>query len=62
MVKPLLLAVFMSKLETGTGMTGIPFLKDIPFLNMLFNQTYKIVIANAELLVFITPKLLDSHE
>ena len=40
---------------------GLPFLKDIPFLNRLFNTTGSNR-SKAELLVFITPKLLDSHE
>ena len=40
---------------------GLPFLKDIPFLNRLFNTTGTNR-SKAELLVFITPKLLDSHE
>ena len=40
---------------------GLPWLKKIPFLNMLFNTTGKNK-SNSELLVFITPKLLDSHE
>ena len=40
---------------------GIPFLRDIPFLNLLFN-TRGINKSQSELLVFITPKLLDSHE
>ena len=40
---------------------GLPFLKNIPFLNMLFNTTGSNR-SKAELLVFITPKLLDSHE
>ena len=40
---------------------GIPFLKDIPFLNLLFNAR-GINKSQSELLVFITPRLLDSHE
>ncbi len=40
---------------------GIPFLRDIPLLNLLFGTTAKSRL-NTELLVFITPNLLDSHE
>ena len=40
---------------------GFPFFKNIPFLSMLFNIKGKSK-SNNELLIFITPRLLDSHE
>ncbi len=40
---------------------GLPWLRHIPFLNLLFNTKGTSEVRN-ELLVFITPKLLDSHE
>ena len=48
------------KSEVG-GSTGIPFFKNIPFLNMLFSRQSNSH-TNSELLIFITPKLLDHHE
>lgn len=47
--------------DTGGGNAGIPFLKDVPVLNWLFNTT-TMRKSRTELLVFITPTLLDSHE
>jgi len=47
--------------DTGGGSTGIPILGSIPFLNLLFKSKNKRQ-SSSELLVFITPKLLDSHE
>lgn len=47
--------------DTGGGSAGIPILKDIPFLNLLFRQGNRRQ-SSSELLVFITPRLLDSHE
>ena len=43
------------------GEDGIPFLKEIPFFNMLFKTNSKST-SKTELLIFITPKLLNSHE
>ena len=40
---------------------GYPFFRNIPFLNMLFDSK-SVTRSHTELLVFITPKLLDSHE
>ena len=40
------------------GARGIPILKNIPFLNMLFSNKGRVT-AKSELLVFITPRLLD---
>ncbi|MGI9548468.1 MAG: type II secretion system protein GspD, partial [Bdellovibrionales bacterium] len=40
---------------------GIPFLRKVPFLNLLFNQFQKTK-SKSELLVFLTPKLLDINE
>ena len=46
--------------ETKTG-EGFPLLRRVPFFSWLFG-TRDIVRFKAELLVFITPKVLDSHE
>lgn len=40
---------------------GLPFIKNIPFLNFLFNTRGRNR-SKAELLVFITPKLVGGHE
>ncbi len=40
---------------------GIPFLKNIPILNFFFNK-YRKNSSKSELLVFLTPKLLDTNE
>lgn len=44
--------------EVGTTITKTPFLGDIPYLGTLFRRTEK-VDERAELLIFITPKLLN---
>ncbi|WP_250656743.1 type IV pilus secretin PilQ [Alkalimarinus coralli] len=44
--------------EVGTTITKTPFLGDIPYLGTLFKRTEKID-ERAELLIFITPKLLN---
>ena len=46
--------------ESNTG-SGFPFVRRIPFLSWLFG-TKETNRFKAELLVFITPKVLDSHE
>ena len=40
---------------------GLPFLKDIPLLGLLFKNKM-VTRIKSELLVFITPRLIDSHE
>jgi type IV pilus assembly protein PilQ len=43
--------------ETDTGNTGVPFLKNIPIIGALFRTKSKSE-SNAELLIFITPRII----
>lgn len=45
--------------KTNSGVTGVPFLSKIPVLGMLFRSKVEKE-SNAELLVFITPRILKS--
>ncbi len=45
--------------KTNSGVTGVPFLSKIPVLGMLFRSKSEKE-SNAELLVFITPRILKS--
>jgi type II secretory pathway component HofQ len=47
------------KEKEGTGTTGVPRLKDIPFLGWLFKSTTKAT-EKTELLIFLTPTVLSS--
>jgi type IV pilus assembly protein PilQ len=47
------------KEKEGTGTTGVPILKDIPFLGWLFKSTTKAT-EKTELLIFLTPTVLSS--
>jgi len=47
------------KEKEGTGTTGVPILKDIPFLGWLFKSTSKAT-EKTELLIFLTPTVLSS--
>jgi type IV pilus assembly protein PilQ len=42
--------------------TGIPFLKDIPIIGWLFRTAYNPVNDKFELLVFLTPRILNQEE
>ena len=45
--------------EVATQVTKTPFLGDIPYLGRLFKRTEKID-ERAELLIFITPKIVET--
>ena len=47
--------------DIGNQNNGLPFLKDLPFLGFLFKQN-EITRIKSELLVFITPRILDAYE
>ena len=51
----------LSKDSTGNGESGVPFLKDIPLLGYLF-KSKKNVKAKEELLIFITPYILEEKK
>jgi type II secretory pathway component HofQ len=44
----------------GTSKSGVPFLKDIPLLGYLFGSVNK-VREDRELLIFVTPKIIDAE-
>jgi type IV pilus assembly protein PilQ len=44
--------------EKGEAVTKIPFLGDIPLLGALFRST-RVVSNKSELLIFVTPKILN---
>lgn len=46
------------KNTTGNGVTKVPFLGDLPYINRLFKRTTKSD-AKQELLIFVTPKLIN---
>ena len=51
----------MIKKNVNTAKEGIPYLMDIPLLGKLFSST-SILETNTELLILITPRVIDSHE
>ena len=47
---------------TSEGHSGIPFLKDIPILGWLFRSQYNPVTEKKELIIFLTPRIINSEE
>lgn len=42
--------------------SGVPFLKDIPLLGWLFRSSYNPVTEKKELIIFLTPRIINSEE
>jgi type IV pilus assembly protein PilQ len=47
--------------ETNEVVTGIPFLKDLPLLGWLFRSAYNPKTIRNELIVFITPRVINQE-
>lgn len=47
---------------TSENHSGIPFLKDIPLLGWLFRTQYNPVTEKKELIIFLTPRIINSEE
>lgn len=48
--------------ESRENHSGIPFLKDIPLLGWLFRTQYNPDTTKKELIIFITPRIINSEE
>jgi type IV pilus assembly protein PilQ len=48
--------------EVGEGETGVPFLKDIPILGWLFKSAWNPSKKKNELMIFITPRIINQEE
>ena len=48
--------------STTEGHSGIPFLKDIPILGWLFRTKYNPVDDKKELIIFLTPRIINQEE
>jgi type IV pilus assembly protein PilQ len=47
---------------TAESHSGVPFLKDIPLLGWLFRTQYNPVVDKKELIIFLTPRIINSEE
>lgn len=47
---------------TAEGHSGVPFLKDIPLLGWLFRTQYNPITEKKELIIFLTPRIINSEE
>jgi type IV pilus assembly protein PilQ len=48
--------------ETSESHSGVPFLKDIPLVGWLFRTPYNPVIRKNELVIFMTPRVINQEE
>ena len=42
--------------------SGVPFLKDIPILGWLFRTPYNPTVTKSELIIFLTPRIINQEE
>lgn len=48
--------------STSTSESGVPFLKDLPLIGWLFKSSYNPNSTKSELIVFITPRVINQEE
>lgn len=52
----------MYSTNTSTSESGVPFLKDLPLVGWLFKSSYNPNSSKSELVVFITPRIINQEE